>query len=422
MRFSRRAFIHRGTAGLVATQLPLLFSRTARAGVGFGPLKADPNGILDLPEGFSYVVLETAGDTMSDGYAMGGSPDGMACFWNADRSQYLLMRNHEVDVGASVDVDLAYNPNRCGGVSRLVIDPQSLERVSSNWVLTGTSRNCAGGPSPWGWLSCEETEESGHGYVFLCDPYAEQVQAPQRAASLGRFKHEAAAVEPDSNIIYLTEDKGQGALYRHVPWDAAKPFDGRLQAMRVVGQQNFDTSSDLSVGASFEVEWINLSDPTAKESPTAIQALDAGAAIVNRGEGIWYGEGSFFFAATEGGPVAGGQIFRLDPAPEGGTLTLVAQEEGDGHFFNPDNVTVAPWGDLVIAEDNTGPNHLQGMTPEGDVYEIARNAYESGVSEFCGVCFSPDGRVLFVNMQEPGFTLAITGPFPQRGGSDSSGC
>ena len=53
------------------------------------------------------------------------------------------------------------------------ITPQTFERVSSNLVLTGTSRNCAGGASPWGWLSCEEAVEPEHGYVFLCDVEAD---------------------------------------------------------------------------------------------------------------------------------------------------------------------------------------------------------------------------------------------------------
>ena len=90
-------------------------------------------------------------------------------------------------------------------------------------------------------------------------------------------------------------------------------------------------------------------------------------------------------------------------------------------FINPDNITMAPWGDLVFCEDNTGPNHLQCVTPEGEVRKLAGNAYQDGVSEFCGVCFSPDGRAKFVKVQEPGFTLAITGPFEELRASDSEG-
>lgn len=139
-----------------------------------------------------------------------------------------------------------------------------------------------------------------------------------------------------------------------------------------------------------------------------------------------HGDGAFFFAATEGGPTESGQIWRLDPVgPDGGRLTLVAQEEGEGLFINPDNLTVAPFGGLVIAEDNDGPNHLHWVRPNGEVTPLARNAFEGGVSEFCGVCFSPDGKVMFANLQEPGFTLAaVSGPFDRlRADSpDDSGC
>ena len=32
-------------------------------------------------------------------------------------------------------------------------------------------------------------------------------------------------------------------------------------------------------------------------------------------------------------------------------------------------------------------------------------------SELAGACFSPDGTTLFVNIQRPGMTVAITGPW-----------
>jgi secreted PhoX family phosphatase len=279
-------------------------------------------------------------------------------------------------------------------------------------VLTGTTKNCAGGPSPWGWLSCEETDEPGHGYVFVCDPKATEAQAPQRARSFGRFKHEAAAVDPSTSIVYMTEDNTPSALYRHVPTEPSSPFVGKLEAMKLVGYDALDLGENLAVGDSFEVEWVEVEEPDAETTPTAEQAHAKGAAIVRRGEGIWYGDGAVYFVSTSGGPLAQGQIFALTLEEEGGRLTLVAQAEDDESFVNPDNVTVSPWGDLIVAEDNDGPNQVRGVTLDGKVYSLARNALNGGASEFCGVCFSPDKKVLFVNLQEPGLTLAITGPFP----------
>ena len=105
---------------------------------------------------------------------------------------------------------------------------------STNFILTGTSRNCSGGASPYGWLSCEETEEDGHGYVFLCDPFASSLKAPHQLSSLGRFSHEAAVFDSATGVTYLTEDKNKGAIYRHVPDAQHSPFaEGDLQALKV---------------------------------------------------------------------------------------------------------------------------------------------------------------------------------------------
>jgi len=374
----------------------------------FGPLVADPDGLFDLPAGFSYVLVETAGDTMSDGHLTGGRPDGMACF-SGPNGEYVLLRNHELDIGASPVSDVAYDPNMQGGVSRVVMDPNTLERLSSNYVLVGTSRNCAGGPSPWGWLSCEEAEEPRHGYVFVCAIDAEEAQAPQRAASFGRFKHEAVAVDPDSLVVYLTEDQGDSAFYRHVPTDG--PFVGRLEALAIVDQPELDLSLGHQVGDSFDVRWVAIDAPDGEPVSTREQAHAAGAAIVKRGEGLWFHDGSIFFVSTSGGPLELGQVFRLDPTVDGGTLTLIAQAEDAEALVNPDNLTVAPWGDVFISEDNQGPNHIRRVHPDGRVETFGRNALEGGASELCGVCFSPDGKIMFVNLQEPGITLAIRGPF-----------
>lgn len=416
MKILRRSFL-RGAA-LLAGGAAFTMSRRAYGDTGFGPLVKDPDGILDLPEGFTYTILQKQGDEMSDGLYVPALPDGMACF-EAEDGSWVLMRNHELDLGPSLRPEFAFDVNAQGAVSRVVVDPATLKVRSSNLVLTGTLKNCAGGPSEWGWLSCEESELPGHGYVFLCSIAATEVQLPQRILSFGRFKHEAAAVDPRTNIVYLTEDTSAGAFYRHVPEDRTQPFVGKLQAMAIVGADFFDTQTQMEVGDHLDVRWVDIGDPDAAEIPTAVQAHEAGAALVVRGEGCWYAHGSVFFSATEGGASARGQIFRLDIDGDGGTLTLIAAgADGEGELRNPDNLTVAPWGDVVICEDNDGPNHLRAVTDDGLVYDLARNALLGGRSEFCGVCFSPDGEVLFVNLQEPGYTLAIRGPFPRS----RSGC
>ncbi|RZJ85851.1 MAG: phosphatase, partial [Brevundimonas sp.] len=43
---------------------------------GYGPLVSDPNGLFDLPEGFSYHVVSQGGQTMDDGLLVPGQFDG----------------------------------------------------------------------------------------------------------------------------------------------------------------------------------------------------------------------------------------------------------------------------------------------------------------------------------------------------------
>lgn len=414
MKLSRRHFLHVGAASLVgASALPYVFSRRSKA-APFGPLLDDPDGILDLPAGFRYHVLEHAGDLMDDGRKVPLRPDGMGCFRGRD-GNLVLMRNHEVSGPDVVNLGApprAYAAEQGGGVTRVVVDPHSLRRLGSNQVLAGTSRNCAGGLSPWGWLSCEETVDSGHGYVFVCDPEASGVQEPHPVPGYGRFRHEAAAVDPENHVAYLTEDRDDSAFYRFVPDHRDEPFVGRLQALRISGEPGFDTSAGLRVGDAFDVAWADIPTPDPEDDSVRLQAQHAGAARFRRGEGLWMERGRAYFCCTTGGPRGGGQIFRLDPDGDGGRLTLIAQSEHRDMLDMPDNITVAPWGDIYMAEDGYGGQLVRGLTPRGEVFDFARNA--KSYSELAGICFSPAGDALFLNMQTDGLTLAIRGPFRTR--------
>ena len=151
--------------------------------------------MLDLAPGFRYTILQRVFEPMSDGFKVPGRPDGMACF-GGPNSTLTLMRNHELDRGfweAGYDAapTESFDARAGGGVTRVVLDSKTLDVVSSNRVLAGTLRNCSGGESPWGWLSCEESVESGHGYVFRCRTDASRLAAPERIVGYGRFRHEA---------------------------------------------------------------------------------------------------------------------------------------------------------------------------------------------------------------------------------------
>jgi uncharacterized protein len=417
-RMQRRTILKLGgAAGLaVALPLPLLFGRKPPP----KGLISDEKGLLDLPLGFSYFVIERRGEAMSDGYLVPGLPDGMACFSGPNQT-LILMRNHEVGrffgqsaypPGTSAPPE-AYDATAHGGVTRVVLDARSFGRVSSNLVLTGTLRNCAGGPSPWGWLSCEETTEKGHGYVFLCRTDAASVAKAERIASYGRFNHEAVCIDPKTHVAYMTEDRGDSCVYRFVPARRDQPFVGKLQALKIKSSNRYQVTK-LAPGKRLAVEWVDVDETDAPDDRLRMRAQQRGAAIVRRGEGVWFHRGSVYLVSTNGGKARSGQVLRLIIGRGAAdTLEVVAEGAGESHLEAPDNITVAPWGDLYVAEDGGGDQYVRGITPKGQVFDVVRNASSGG--EIAGVCFSPDGRALFLNLQREGLTLGVLGPFAELG-------
>jgi secreted PhoX family phosphatase len=244
---------------------------------------------------------------------------------------------------------------------------------------------------------------------------------------MGRFEHEAAAVEPRSGMVYLTEDKDRSLIYRfrpNVPGQLAQ--GGKLQALVVTDQPALDTRNwssphDIRAGEWHEVRWLDLEDVDSDDNDLRLRGYAAGAARFARGEGICTADGSLFFTCTSGGQQRLGQIFQYEPSPFEGTnneyeqpgkMRLLVELNRDSVLQNCDNLTMSPWGDLVVCEDNTDHAGLICVRPNGEQYMLADNAYSD--SELAGVCFAPDGKTLFVNIQYAGLTLAITGPWPGR--------
>lgn len=417
MRIVNRRNFLKSTAWLAAAsgvaQIPLNFlsARRARAVTEFGPLRPDPMGMVDLPEGFTYRVLERRGDMMSDGLRVPAGPDGMGCFL-ADDGNIVLLRNHELTtsggpfMGSGPLPAEAYRPSDglLGGVSRLVIDPATGERVSSNLVLVGTARNCAGGETPWGWITCEESGLADHGWSFITRVDADGLRAPERVDAYGRFYREALCIDPVTNAAYMTEDQGVSCLYRFLPDSPASPFEGRLQAL-AIGSSSL-RMSNLRRGDVREVRWIDC--PTS-DLPT-FRVIPMGAASFDRGEGIWWAFGAAYICTTAGGVADAGQIFRLVPTRDGGLLEVMCESPDPDVLDSPDNVVATPWGDILMCEDGDNPYHIRLCDGAGNISDFARNR----MAEWAGACFSPDGQTLFVNIQGAGLTLSITGPFPMR--------
>lgn len=460
MPSSRRYFLKQASAIAVGFTGLHTFVGAGMPGVGaapgdvspFGPLKPDPNGIFHLPQGFSYQILSRHGDEMDDHFLVPHRPDGMATFPGPDGST-ILVRNHEVDVGNGPEesacqampelldqlpsakaYDVVADGRPCpGGTTTVVYDTEN-QRVERQFLsLAGTVRNCAGGPTPWNtWVTCEETVltagdtcDANHGYPFEVPATAKpQLVEAVPLTAMGRFNHEAIAVDPNSGVVYQTEDRHDGLIYRYLPDEPGSlAKGGRLQALVVDAHSSLDTRNweeqTVAPGASLPVGWIDLEDVRAPNDTLRYRGFEAGAARFARGEGMWYGEGAVYFACTNGGAIQKGQIWKYTPSSkEGtpsetddpGTLELFVEPEDGGLIDNADNLTVAPWGDVIVCEDGSGEQYLVGITPGGSIYKFAQNAM-SNDSELAGATFSPDGSTLFVNIQHAGLTLAITGPW-----------
>jgi len=424
----------------------------------FGPLRSDPRGNLDLPGNFHYRIVSRAGDPMSDGLRVPFAHDGMAAFDRAD-GRIILVCNHELDPGdfsksaftpsfkaapdaiknRVYDIGSGRIPG-AGGTTTTIYNPGTGETEKQYLSLAGTELNCAGGPTPWGsWLSCEECFESPgwttrprvkrkkrHGYVFEVPASYPGLVEPRPIKAMGRFSHEAAAVHEPTGIVYMTEDKHHSLFYRYIPDVPGKLHaGGRLQALAINDQPSFKTHNwsnkpKMRENVSLSTYWVDLDNVDPYQNDLRLRGARRGAARFARGEGLCAAGDRFIFTCTIGGPARLGQVFEYRASPhEGqaaeqdspGQLTLIAESSDDSLLRNADNLTMAPWGDLIVCEDTSGHCGLVGIRPDGSQYQLADNAYSK--SELAGVCFSPDGKTLFVNIQYPGMTLAITGPFPE---------
>lgn len=437
MALSRRQFFTLAGAGaataVLASPLKALYARQARGqlvrGGGYGALVPDPNGLLDLPQGFQYRVFSRTGDMMSDGNLVPADHDGMAAFPGANNT-VILVRNHELaptetnKPGLVAPAQKQYDSNNRGGTTTLIVGP-NRELIKHYASLAGTNRNCAGGPTPWGsWISCEETTETPtthpinlkpHGYNFEVPANAPGLVDPIPLIAMGRFNHEAVAVDPKTGIVYQTEDRGDSLFYRFIPNQPGNlQAGGILQALKIQGMPGVNTSNKptatIPVGQPMAAEWVTIDNPNPSTDTVRVEGYSKGAARFTRGEGIWYGNGEFYFTCTNGGVVGAGQVWRYVPGQtpqQGGTIELFVEPNDPNILDAPDNIVIAPTGDLILCEDGPNTQYVVGVTPNGQLYQFARNALND--SEFCGACFSPNGQTMFVNIQSPGITFAIWG-------------
>jgi uncharacterized protein len=426
--------------------------------------------LIQLPDGFRYCSYSWTGDLMSDGVACPNRHDGMAVIdawhgkddnpvcdddlqddldrgrnthrWGDDRrpegdrrdlsNRLVLVRNHERAGGTPYTENRAitYATDAKGGTTNLVFDAKRGAWLDSWSSLAGTWRNCAGAVTPWGtWITCEEIGNlPNHGWNFEVGSLKGN---PKPLKDMGRFSHEAGMVDPRTGYVYQTEDSRNAGFYKFVPYGKGKLSAGELYMLRVKNSPNLDLAAYHAPGTTWDVEWVRIDDREALVKSVFTQGSSRGGARFARLEGAWWGDRTGYFLSTSGGSIGEGQVFEYDPQRE--ALTLIYDAPDARTLDNPDNITVSPRGGLLLCEDAVGNGfteavRLVGLTLDGRVFTFAQNNivlstdYNARVragdyrrNEWAGACYSPDGKWLFVNIQKPGVTFAITGPWGCRG-------
>lgn len=456
MAASRRDFMRLMGAGALIAPLAAFYTRTESnppaLGAGFGrlnpalPLNTKelmsyaPDGsvafdlrgvpLLSLPDGFRYWAISWTGQRMSDGSRVPGDPDGMAAFRGANGST-VLVRNHELlnretrfgdTAGVVVPEALKYDSWCNAGITTLIVDGKG-RLVRDFASLGGTNNNCAGGPTPWdSWLSCEENTElpaagnsytRRHGYVFEVPANATGPVMAQPIVAMGRFNHEATATDPRTGIVYETEDRGDSCFYRYIPDRPGELLaGGKLQALKLTDFPHVDTKTGFldMLNQPLACEWVDIEEVDPETDSVRYEGQSKGAASFSRGEGICYGNGLVYFVCTDAGDIGKGQVWAYDPGSE--KASLVVESTHAGMLEMPDNMTVGPDGSLYLCEDGPRRDNIVGVNSDGELFLVAQNIFNN--SEFAGACFSPDGRFMFVNIQIPGLTLVIEGPWRQQ--------
>jgi secreted PhoX family phosphatase len=431
--------------------------------------------LILLPDGFQYRTFSWSGDPMQNGEPTPELHDGMGVIDAKRRGGEIdvtLVRNHERAIASPIVAPARYDTVVPAGLGFAPGGGTTTLRFRGRrWIgvepsLGGTIYNCSGGVTPWGtWLSCEETvidlsAQGGqrHGYVFEVRRDAANTTG-RPIIGMGRMLHEGVAVDSATRIAYLTEDHPRNSgFYRFLPDDrsgkaGSYEAGGRLQAARVVGRPHADLITP-EVGDTHRIAWVDIERPDAgpgvapagfyqspgSASGSFLEAWSKGGLRLSRAEGICCHDGRLYFVDTEAGIDVEGQrghgdgaVWEYDPQAETLRALFVAgsQQVGD----NIDNIVISPRGGILLCEDGDpvtdayGPGtRLVGLTPDGDSYAFAKNQVsltldqvvaagkrispnDYRAEEWAGACFDPDGEVLFANIQIPGITFAIWGPW-----------
>lgn len=383
--FLRSGLVTIGAALAGPTVWRSALAAPAQPGPGpYGPLgPSDANG-LSLPEGFTArVVARSRQRVTGTRYDWHDYPDGGATFPTTDGG-WIYASNSEVNEGGGV------------GCVRFNRDGTIADAYS---VLGNTSRNCAGGPTPWGtWLSCEE---HARGMVWECDPTGSRPAVARPA--LGVFTHEAAAVDPVGRRVYLTEDRDDGGFYRFTPARYPDLNAGVLEIAQI------EDLPAVTRGGASPVTWRAVPDPTYRGGePTRRQVRPRTS--FDGGEGCWYDDGIVYFT-TKGDT----RVWAYEAGASSMELLYDDDLTDRSVLHGVDNVYVSPRsGDVFVAEDG-GDLEIVLITPDRRFTPFLRliGPIHDG-SEITGPALDPAGERLYFSSQrsfERGVTYEVRGPF-----------
>lgn len=365
----RRAFLKNASAVAGGVFLASRFSASAFAapvaGEGpYGPLLPPNADGIQLPNGFTSRLIATSGEPVANtSFAWHFDPDGGACA-QLDSGGWVYISNGEQGGGK-------------GGVSAIAFDAAGTI-TDAYPILTGATRSCSGGMTPWGtYLSGEENGETGR--VFECDPTrrSEGIHRPL----LGAFAHEMIAVDHDAGAVYMVEDTPNGRLYRFEPILPGDLTAGNLFAARVA-----------STGS---VTWESTNTVAPNRTATTV--------AFNGGEGAWIMRGSLYF--TTKGDV---RVWQLNLRTQQLSVFYDASAVWATSLDAVDNlVGHDASGDLFVAED--GGNLEVGLLNTYGEPTVAPFLRFVGhdQSEVSGLAFSPDGSRFYVASQRG--TDGVTG-------------
>lgn len=285
--------------------------------------------------------------------------------------------------------------NSFGGVGVIEFDANG-EVIDYYQTLSGTSRNCGGGPTPWNtWVSCEENGSFGR--VYQTDPKgaraSEQTDVVATGGNYESFAYDDRYATPR---LFVTEDSSSGELVRFTP--SATGLDCYNSA---------DKWCTLHSGGTHEYLRLNPGDST-ETFGTFVWTTrsNANPGLYPSSEGIDVVNGILIFVSK-----SDKTLFELDL--DAGTYTRSSTVSG---AFNnqPDQLEILTGGDVngdgltndediifYFCEDGGSDCDIHGRSLATNQYFTIVKGTGYG-TETTGLAFSPDAKYMLVSFQGEG--------------------